>query len=68
LVQLSIVLHGSEFSVFLLDEEKWCGIRALGGANIFLLCMFYDKFLQLVLFLGSEGVYFSREYRGSVGL
>ena len=60
-IQSSVVLDWSQSSVFLLDEEEGGGIRAFGRTYVTFLNMLLDEFLECLLFILGEGVYFSGE-------
>src|SRR5712672_1256737 len=45
LVQASVVLDGSEFPIFLLDEEERGGVGTLGGVNIAFAGVLDNEFL-----------------------
>ena len=60
-VDFPVVLHGSQFSVFLFDEKEWCCVRAFRGADVTLFQVFPEELLERLLFRLGKGVYLSWE-------
>ena len=55
-VQHTIVLHQSEFTILLLNEEDWHGHGGLGGSDLTRVEVLLEEGVQFLLFQGSERV------------
>ena len=54
IIQISVVLAGSKFSIFLIDKEKWRSHWWLRWFYVSFLQVFFEKFVQFDLFCWCE--------------